>query len=64
MDINKETVTRFALKVKDRYYIKNGFYGRDIHSAQLYKDKPITKPSEKVVMISVTYEEMPYEVKQ
>lgn len=66
----KTTVTRFAVKNKKDEYLTCNEYGvyywtHEIDKAALFKKKPshfIT--NEKIVQISATYEELPYETTQ
>jgi hypothetical protein len=60
-----KTVTRFAIKNKDGKYL--GPYTNlekwvDIWDAELFDTKPIWMSDGKIVQISVTYKEYPYEV--
>lgn len=61
----RQTVTRFALKSGDKYMSEKGWTD-NIWESRLFKDKP-TFPTTlivdgKMVMISISYEELPYEL--
>lgn len=59
--VNK-TVTRFAYKTQADTFLGDGVFG-PIWNATLYKTKPgKIVPNTKLVTISVTYAEQPYEV--
>ena len=59
-----ETITRFAVKKDSKYYTKNRPILTDnIWEATLYKEKPATLEENEVVMVDITYKEVPYEVK-
>lgn len=57
-----QTVTRFAVKLKDKYYCDARELSSSIWKATLYKTKPAVVEHQKVVMVTVTYTEKPYEV--
>ena len=58
----KQTVTRFAIRRGNQYLGKYFEWGT-IWDAVLYDTKPFWLPEgDKIVQISVTYEELPYEV--
>ena len=61
-----ETITRFAVKHEssDCYYTGNlTRFSANIYNAKLYKEKPEIGELDKVIMVSITYKELPYEVK-
>lgn len=59
--MGSKTITRFAVKTPDLKYYRGGLWvTENIWDAQLHETKPDTKYP--VVMVSVTYEEKPYEV--
>jgi hypothetical protein len=67
----KNTVTRFALKIRDKYMTNvYGKWSENIWEARLFREKPISPISlikdgtAEMVMVSITYEELPYKVKQ
>jgi hypothetical protein len=56
------TITRFAIKSKKGYVSETG-YAEDIWDAKLFPTKLVPVfPKEKVMMFSITYQEMPYKI--
>jgi hypothetical protein len=60
------TVTRFAIKKGDEYLLDDSsiFFTKDIFRAKLFgtSDVPVVDDDEYPVMVTITYEEQPYNV--
>ena len=57
------TVTRFAVKYSDVNYVsKDCTPTPNIWEAEVYKDIPYAFDTDKIVMVTITYEEQPYVV--
>jgi hypothetical protein len=57
------TITRFAVKYSDiNYADKDGFPTRNIWEAKLSEDIPYSCNNDKIIMVSISYKEKPYEI--
>ena len=56
------SITRFAVKSVNNKYYGIHHLTENIWEAKLYSDKPSVVVGQEVVMISISYEEIPYKV--
>lgn len=59
----KSTITRFAIKNDNSYFSSKEGTWVDIWNATLWKTKPAWFGKGKIIMVHISYEESPYEVK-